>query len=215
MQALSIPCTPHTFEAAPLRGCASVGFAGWGEFRRNAHGTNSARPLSTPRAEAPSLAMPTPVMNSSPTEVEVVKLARKSTGGRGSAEAIEKRRVARQINSLFGGGGGQTGKLDGRTEKRRQRLLKELKEGRAGQPLKPIDIIAHANELLALGETLATIRKNGVKADSSSTEATKDRTCARTRFYGFFAEHESSASTSTSDLEHAPPRAAIVRPAPR
>jgi hypothetical protein len=97
------------------------------------------------------------------TEAAVVKVARKSTGGRGSAEAIEKRRVARQLNTLFGGGVSQPGKLDGRTEKRRQRLLKELKDGRAGQALKPIEIIAHANELLALGETLSAIRKNGVK----------------------------------------------------
>ena len=93
----------------------------------------------------------------------MVKVTRKSTGGRGSAEAIEKRRVARQLNTLFGGGAGQAGKLDGRTEKRRQRLLKELKEGKAGQPLKPIEIVTHANELLEMGETLSTIRKNGVK----------------------------------------------------
>ena len=93
----------------------------------------------------------------------MVKVTRKSTGGRGSAEAIEKRRVARQLNTLFGGGAGQSGKLDGRTEKRRQRLLKELKEGKAGQPLKPIEIVTHANELLEMGETLSTIRKNGVK----------------------------------------------------
>lgn len=93
----------------------------------------------------------------------MVKVARKSTGGRGSAEAIEKRRVARQLNTLFGGGGNQAGKLDGRTEKRRQRLLKELKDGKSGQPLKPIELIAHAHELLEMGETLSTIRKNGVK----------------------------------------------------
>ena len=94
----------------------------------------------------------------------MVKVTRKSTGGRGSAEAIEKRRVARQLNTLFGGGTGQSGKLDGRTEKRRKRLLKELKEGKAGQPLNPIEIVTHGNELLAMGETLSSIRKNGLKA---------------------------------------------------
>jgi hypothetical protein len=97
----------------------------------------------------------------------MVKGKRASTGGRGSAEAIEKRRVARQLNTLFGGTSSEQGKLDGRTEKRRARLLKELKEGRAGQPLKPIEIITHANELLTLGETLATIRKNGVRMQKS------------------------------------------------
>ena len=91
------------------------------------------------------------------------KAARKDSGGRGSAEAIEKRRVARQLNTLFSGQGKQSGKLDGRTEKRRLRLLKELKEGKNGQPLKAIDLMTHANELLDLGETLSTIRKNGVK----------------------------------------------------
>ncbi|MET0339547.1 MAG: hypothetical protein ABW252_01025 [Polyangiales bacterium] len=135
--------------------------------------------------------MRTLVMNGSSTEVEVVKLARKSTGGRGSAEAIEKRRVARQINSLFGGAGSQAGKLDGRTEKRRQRLLKELKEGRAGQPLKPIEIIAHANELLELGETLAAIRKNGVKAPKLELDGSADKieTVLRAQeAYGFRSE---------------------------
>jgi len=114
-------------------------------------------------------------MNRSSTEAEVVKLARKSTGGRGSAEAIEKRRVARQLNSLFGGGSNQAGKLDGRTEKRRQRLFKELKEGRSGQPLKPIEIIAHANELLELGESLAAIRKNGVKTPKLEFDGSADK----------------------------------------
>jgi hypothetical protein len=94
----------------------------------------------------------------------MVKGGRKDSGGRGSAEAIEKRRVARQLNTLFGGGSGGTGKLDGRTEKRRQRLLKELKEGKGGKELKPIEIITHANELLEMGETLSSIRKNGVRA---------------------------------------------------
>ena len=105
----------------------------------------------------------------------MVKVARKSAGGRGSAEAIEKRRVARQLNTLFGGGNNQPGKLDGRTEKRRLRLLKELKDGRSGQPLKPIEIIAHANELLEMGETLSTIRKNGVKTPKLELEAGAER----------------------------------------
>jgi hypothetical protein len=94
----------------------------------------------------------------------MAKSKRGGTGGRGSSEAIEKRRVARQLNALFGAAGGQNGKLDGRTEKRRRRLLNELKEGRRGEPLKPIEIITHANELLELGETLSSIRKNGVRS---------------------------------------------------
>jgi hypothetical protein len=95
---------------------------------------------------------------------QMAKAKRGGAGGRGSSEAIEKRRVARQLNALFGPGGSQNGKLDGRTEKRRKRLLKELKEGRRGEPLKPIEIVSHANELLELGETLSSIRKNGVRS---------------------------------------------------
>lgn len=86
-----------------------------------------------------------------------------SSGGRGSKEAIEKRRAARQLNTLLTGGKQPGDKLDGRTEKRRKRLIKELKDGRRGRPLKPIDFVTHVNELLELGETLASLKKQGVK----------------------------------------------------
>jgi hypothetical protein len=117
--------------------------------------------------------------------------ARKDSGGRGSAEAIEKRRVARQLNTLFGGGGPGSGKLDGRTEKRRLRLLRELKEGKGGKELKPIEIITHANELLEMGETLSSIRKNGVRAPKLELAASPERveTVMRAQeAYGFRAE---------------------------
>ena len=83
--------------------------------------------------------------------------------GRGSPEAIAKRRAARSLNSLFGDGHRNGPALDGRTEKRRQRLLKELKEGRGGRPLKAIEILTYTNELLELGETLGSIKKSGAK----------------------------------------------------
>src|SRR5215813_11555497 len=62
---------------------------------------------------------------------------------RGSPEAIEKRRVARVFNDILGGRGASSHKLDGRTEKRRQRLLKELEAGKArgSRELKPLDIL--------------------------------------------------------------------------
>lgn len=91
------------------------------------------------------------------------KKSKKSSGGRGSAEAIEKRRVARQLNALLTGATGKKTKLDGRTEKRRQRLIKELKSGKGGKPLKPHDVLQHAHELLEIGETMASLRKQGVK----------------------------------------------------
>jgi hypothetical protein len=84
-------------------------------------------------------------------------------GGRGSKEAIAKRRTARQLNTLLTGGARTTDRLDGRTEKRRRRLVKELKEGKRGKPLKPIDMVTYVNELFEIGETLASLRKQGVK----------------------------------------------------
>ena len=79
---------------------------------------------------------------------------------RGSPEAIEKRRVARMFNDVLGGGGSTT-KLDGRTAKRRQRLLRELEENKAHgeRELKPLDILQRIQELLELGEPIANIMK--------------------------------------------------------
>lgn len=80
---------------------------------------------------------------------------------RGSPEAIEKRRVARVFNDILGGRGASASKLDGRTEKRRQRLLKELEAGKArgSRELKPLDILQRVQELMDLGEPLSSIRK--------------------------------------------------------
>jgi hypothetical protein len=79
---------------------------------------------------------------------------------RGSPEAIEKRRVARVFNDILGGGS-SAHKLDGRTEKRRQRLLKELEAGKArgSRELKPLDVLQRVQELMDLGEPLSSIRK--------------------------------------------------------
>lgn len=91
------------------------------------------------------------------------KRATKSSGGRGSAEAIRKRKVARHLNSIFAGEGGTDAKLDGRTEKRRKRLVLELTKGKDGEALKPMDVVSHVNELLSIGETPSSLRKQGVK----------------------------------------------------
>lgn len=92
------------------------------------------------------------------------KSTRKVVTGRGSPEAVEKRRAARQLNSLLSGSGKAAVELDGRTEKRRLRLVQELKEGRNGEALKPIDRLDHVNELLGIGETFSSLRKLGIKA---------------------------------------------------
>jgi hypothetical protein len=80
---------------------------------------------------------------------------------RGSPEAIEKRRVARLFNDILGGRGSGAHKHDGRTEKRRQRLMRELEAGkvRGAREMKPLDVLSRVNELLELGEPLSAIRK--------------------------------------------------------
>jgi hypothetical protein len=78
---------------------------------------------------------------------------------RGSPEAVEKRRAARRFNDLLAEGARPA--RDGRTEKKRLRLYRELKEGVAagGQHLKPIDILVRVQALLDLGEPIGTIKK--------------------------------------------------------
>lgn len=79
---------------------------------------------------------------------------------RGSPEAVAKRRAARAFNDILDPSG--RARLDGRTEKRRQRLLSELGSGKArgsSKALKPIDVLSHVAELLELGEPVASIRK--------------------------------------------------------
>ncbi|MCA9606801.1 MAG: hypothetical protein KC619_14445 [Myxococcales bacterium] len=83
--------------------------------------------------------------------------AKKKTN-RGSPEAIAKRRAARALNRLFSESGTKE-TLDGRSLKRKQRLLGELKEGKNGEALKALDVLGHATELFTLGETLASLRK--------------------------------------------------------
>jgi hypothetical protein len=79
---------------------------------------------------------------------------------RASPEAVEKRRAARLFNQALLGE--HRPSRDGRTERRRKRILKELADGvaRGGKrELKPIDVLSRVQELLALGEPLASIRK--------------------------------------------------------
>ncbi|MCL2447324.1 MAG: hypothetical protein FWD17_00100 [Polyangiaceae bacterium] len=80
---------------------------------------------------------------------------------RGSPEAIEKRRAARLFNDVLGGRGAGAHKRDGRTEKRRQRLMRELESGkvRGARELKPLDVLVRVHELMELGEPLRSIRR--------------------------------------------------------
>jgi len=93
---------------------------------------------------------------------------------RGSPEAVEKRRVARMFNDVLGGAAASP-RRDGRTEKRRQRLMKELEEGmaRGKRELKPIDVLLRVQELLDLGEPLSQLRKV-VKVRALPPEATAE-----------------------------------------
>jgi hypothetical protein len=82
---------------------------------------------------------------------------KKDTTRRGSPEAIAKRRAARSLNTLFAKGA-STGSMDGRTLKRKNRLMQELQEGKGGSTIKAHEVLSHVTELLALGESLTTIR---------------------------------------------------------
>jgi hypothetical protein len=80
---------------------------------------------------------------------------------RGSPEAIAKRRAGRAFNDLFEAPGAG-GLLDGRTRKRRQRLLQELDQGKtrgSGRELKPLEVLDRVSELLDLGEPLGALKK--------------------------------------------------------
>lgn len=75
---------------------------------------------------------------------------------RGAPEVVEKRLVARAFNDLIAGG--KAVGTDGRTEKRRARLFRDL-AGEGIKALKPIDVLGRVCELMELGETLGAIRK--------------------------------------------------------
>ncbi len=110
---------------------------------------------------------------------------------RGSPEAIEKRRVARVFNDILGGRGASAHKLDGRTEKRRQRLLKELEAGKArgSRELKPLDVLQRVQELMDLGEPLSSIRKvTKVRKNALPAEAIVDVVDRLHRAYSFRPE---------------------------
>lgn len=76
---------------------------------------------------------------------------------RASPEAVAKRRAARAFNEAVLGPGPRG--ADGRTERKRKRMLAELREGatRNGQELKPIDVLLRAQALLELGEPLCAL----------------------------------------------------------
>lgn len=119
------------------------------------------------------------------------KVAARGGNRRGSPEAIEKRKVARMFNDLLGGRGASAHKLDGRTEKRRQRLLKELEAGRAHgeRELKPLDVLTRVQELLELGEPLASIRKvRKVPKSISGGDAAVELVQRLHKAYGFRRE---------------------------
>lgn len=109
---------------------------------------------------------------------------------RGSPEAVEKRRVARLFNDVLGGTAGSP-RRDGRTEKRRLRLLKELEDGmaRGKRELKPIDVLLRVQELLEMGEPLSQLRKVvKVRSNETAPEGLVDVVARLHEAYGFRPE---------------------------
>jgi hypothetical protein len=118
------------------------------------------------------------------------KAVSKPKNKRGSPEAIEKRKAARIFNDVLGGGR-SAHKLDGRTEKRRQRLLLELEKGvaRGSRELKPLDVLQHVNELMELGEPLSSIRKVAkIRKSTVPPESVVDIVSRLHRAYNFRPE---------------------------
>lgn len=118
------------------------------------------------------------------------KAQKPAANRRGSPEAIEKRRAARMFNDVLGGTA-SSGRLDGRTEKRRQRLLQELESGlaRGSRELKPLDVLSRVQELLELGEPLSSIRKVAkVRKLGVAPELVTDVVTRLHKAYGFRPE---------------------------
>jgi hypothetical protein len=125
------------------------------------------------------------------TMAKTIKPAPKPPNRRGSPEAIEKRRVARLFNDILGGRGNGTSKRDGRTEKRRQRLMRELESGkvRGSRELKPVDVLQRVHELMELGEPLSSIRKIAkVRKALVAPESMVEVVTRLHKAYGFRAE---------------------------
>lgn len=139
--------------------------------------------------------------------------ARKSDS-RSSREAIDKRRAARRFNEVLAAGG-RGPALDGRTEKRRKRLLSELADGaaKAGrQALKPIDVLVRVQDLLALGEPLASIKKvRRVPKPVDETEALVDGVRRLHDAYGFSTDVYQFVGVSAAVLA----RAGVLEAAPK
>lgn len=106
--------------------------------------------------------------------------------GRGSPEAVEKRRVARQLNALISGKkSAASAKLDGRSARKRDRVFADLKE----KNLKPIEVLTRVADLMEMGETAASIKKAGVRplktAFSANTEEARAAVMSVQKAYNF------------------------------
>jgi hypothetical protein len=125
---------------------------------------------------------------------------------------VEKRRLARAFNAMVLGGGAKA--RDGRTEKRRARLLQELGDGlaRGKRALSPIDVLVRVQALLDLDEPLGSIRKvcpvRHRVEPSDELVATLRRLHAA---YGFSAAAYGFVGVEREALE----RAGVVAPPPR
>jgi hypothetical protein len=123
-----------------------------------------------------------PSKKAAPTKRAATKVATR----RGSPEAIEKRRVARQLNALISGTKSDAGaKLDGRSARKRDRIFYDLKE----KSLKPIEVLTRVSDLMAMGETAASIKKAGVRplntAFSANTEEARASVMSVQKAYNF------------------------------
>ncbi len=89
------------------------------------------------------------------------------SNGRGSPEAIAKRKVARRLNTIMSPR--DTNYPDGRTENRRLATIEKLKATNGHSP-KPIEALIMVDSLLKMGMKPGAIRKAGVRAVVKGTK---------------------------------------------
>lgn len=126
-----------------------------------------------------------------------------------------KRRAARHFNDVLLGSSSSA--LDGRTAKRRARILAELKAGAsraAKRPLKPIDVLLRVQSLIELGEPLASIRKAiGPVKGAVRTPELEDGLRSLHEAYGFSADAYAFVGIDEATLRKVGIRSARVRKA--
>lgn len=122
---------------------------------------------------------------------------------RGAPDVIEKRRIAREFNTTFGGNNGEAKRLDGRVRNRCLRLLDKLGDSEAFKEIKPLALLKSIDTLLENGYPRAEISSVLPKRPLQSERVTSDVLRALHISYGFRYETYRLAGFKVEKLEKA------------